>query len=411
MSTNQMNNGNKSNSESSIWKNHIFIKVYLSTFISNLGDKLVVFILPLWILSVTESPFLVSIVNAVIVATTALLTPFTGTMADRFSRRALMINADILKFFVMVALVVLVNENNFSFYIVLVLLILRSFGTSLSAPATNAAIVTFVEEKHIEDAVALRQTMNQIVTTMAPLLGGVLVGIISYKGIFFIDALTFLISIMILASLKFPKDISIKKKRGFFEDMKNGILIILNNTLLKILLLSAALINILGSALFLCLQVFVVREMDLSTLWWGIVFASSPVGVIIGSLLSRKIKINKDFVSSSFIFVCIVGVLNILMGLTYNPWLFSFLYFCSGIAFGVSNVYFGVLYRKIVPMEKQGRFFGLLNSVLLISTPIGITLTGLILERVTSSTLIIIIGTVTSFIAIFSYMFIRKKEQ
>ena len=53
-----------------------------------------------------------------------------------------------------------------------------------------------------------------------------------------------------------------------------------------------------------------------------------------------------------------MGIFNAAMGTTVNPVLFSVYYFLSGIAFGVSNVYFGVLYRKLIPNEVQGRFFG-----------------------------------------------------
>lgn len=395
----------------SIWRNSIFLRVYLSTFISNIGDRLVVFILPLWVLNVTQSSFLVSIVNAVITGTTVLLTPFTGTMADRFSRRKLMISADIIRFFTMIGLTLLAFENSLPFFILIILLVVRSLGTSISSPASNAAIVTFVKDEHIEDAVALRQTMNQLVSIIGPLIGGILVSFISYKGIFAIDALTFLISVLVLTTLKFPKDLNLKRKRNFWEDMKDGVKVIVDNTLLKVLLLSAALINILGSSLYLCLQVFVVRDMSLSSVWWGIIFTSSPVGIIIGSLLSRKIKLDKKMVSFSFIFVIVVGVLNIFMGLTVNPWLFTTFYFLSGIAFGMSNVYFGILYRKTVPMEKQGRFFGFLNSILLISTPVGVTLTGLVLESIKSSVFIILIGSLTSLTAFLSYLVIKNKVE
>lgn len=395
----------------SIWRNSIFLRVYLSTFISNIGDRLVVFILPLWVLNVTQSSFLVSIVNAVITGTTVLLTPFTGTMADRFSRRKLMISADIIRFFTMIGLTLLAFENSLPFFILIILLVVRSLGTSISSPASNAAIVTFVKDEHIEDAVALRQTMNQLVSIIGPLIGGILVSFISYKGIFAIDALTFLISVLVLTTLKFPKDLNLKRKRNFWEDMKDGVKVIVDHTLLKVLLLSAALINILGSSLYLCLQVFVVRDMSLSSVWWGIIFTSSPVGIIIGSLLSRKIKLDKKMVSFSFIFVIVVGVLNIFMGLTVNPWLFTTFYFLSGIAFGMSNVYFGILYRKTVPMEKQGRFFGFLNSILLISTPVGVTLTGLVLESIKSSVFIILIGTLTSLTAFLSYLVIKNKVE
>ncbi|MFE7697103.1 MFS transporter, partial [Bacillus tropicus] len=93
MTNNPVNNIADSKINNTIWKNNIFVRVYLSTFISNLGDRLVVFILPLWVMSITKSSFLVSILNAALLLTTVLLTPFTGTMADRFPRRILMIYA------------------------------------------------------------------------------------------------------------------------------------------------------------------------------------------------------------------------------------------------------------------------------------------------------------------------------
>ncbi|WP_176524481.1 hypothetical protein [Bacillus sp. AFS014408] len=47
---------------------------------------------------------------------------------------------------------------------------------------------------------------------------------------------------------------------------------------------------------------------------------------------------------------------------------------------------------------------------MLISTPIGITVTGLILEELTASILIIIIGTLTVLTAVISYILILRQE-
>ncbi len=51
--------------------------------------------------------------------------------------------------------------------------------------------------------------------------------------------------------------------------------------------MSAALINLLGAACMLSLQVIVVREMDLSTGWYSIVFAASPIGILIGAFITK----------------------------------------------------------------------------------------------------------------------------
>ena len=55
--------------------------------------------------------------------------------------------------------------------------------------------------------------------------------------------------------------------------------------------MSAALINLLGAACMLSLQVIVVREMDLSTGWYSIVFAASPIGILIEHLLRKRLYI------------------------------------------------------------------------------------------------------------------------
>ena len=120
--------------------------------------------------------------------------------------------------------------------------------------------------------------------------------------------------------------------------------------------MSAAVINLLGAACILSLQVIVVREMDLSTQWYSIVFAASPIGILIGALITKRFVHIKRLRLP--LYLQLLWGFNAAMGTTLNPVLFTVYYFLSGIAFGVSNVYFGVLYRKLIPNEVQGRFFG-----------------------------------------------------
>ncbi|MED1372803.1 MFS transporter, partial [Bacillus paranthracis] len=226
--------------------------------------------------------------------------------------------------------------------------------------------------------------------------------------VFVLDAITFFISFLILMKIKFPRELKVEKKKPFYEDFKEGFSIFNSNQSLKTLLMSAALINLLGAACMLSLQVIVVREMDLSTGWYSIVFAASPIGILIGAFITKKIRTYKT-ITTAFIFTAIMGVFNAAMGTTLNPVLFSVYYFLSGIAFGVSNVYFGVLYRKLIPNEVQGRFFGFLNSLLLVSTPVGIAITGYSLESISTSIIFIIIGIITFVVSVISFVLIHKK--
>ncbi|MDA1851865.1 MFS transporter [Bacillus cereus] len=376
--------GLEENSTSSIWSNKIFSYFFLASCISLIGNSMVTLVLPLWVMKLTNSPLLVSGVNVAIATAAILFAPVTGTLADRMSRRKLMIIADVMRCIVMILIAVIAFYNKVLYIPLLILLIIRSIGSALFTPASNAALVTYVEEKHVQQAITLRQISIQIISVAIPLMASFLISIFNFHGVFMLDAITFFISFLILMNIKFPRELKIEKKKPFYEDFREGFSIFNSNQSLKTLLMSAAVINLLGAACMLSLQVIVVREMDLSTRWYSIVFVASPIGILIGAFITKKIRTYKT-ITTAFIFTAIMGIFNAAMGTTVNPVLFSVYYFLSGIAFGVSNVYFGVLYRKLIPNEVQGRFFGFLSSLLLVSTPVGIALTGYFLESISAS--------------------------
>ena len=392
----------------SIWSNKIFSYFFLASCISLIGNSMVTLVLPLWVMKLTNSPLLVSGVNVAIATTAILFAPVTGTLADRMSRRKLMIIADVMRCIVMILIAVIAFYYKMLYIPLLILLIIRSIGSALFTPASNAALVTYVEEKHVQQAITLRQISIQIISVAIPLMASFLISIFNFHGVFMLDAITFFISFLILMKIKFPRELKVEKKKPFYEDFKEGFSIFNSNQSLKTLLVSAAVINLLGAACMLSLQVIVVREMDLSTRWYSIVFVASPIGILIGAFITKKIRTYKT-ITTAFIFTAIMGVFNAAMGTTLNPVLFSVYYFLSGIAFGVSNIYFGVLYRKLIPNEVQGRFFGFLSSLLLVSTPVGIALTGYFLESISASIVFIIIGIITFLVSVISFVMINKK--
>ena len=405
-----VNNGIEDLKENStsIWSNKVFSYFFLASCISLIGNSMVTLVLPLWVMKLTNSPLLVSGVNVAIATTAILFAPVTGTLADRMSRRKLMIIADVMRCIVMILIAVIAFYYKMLYIPLLILLIIRSIGSALFTPASNAALVTYVEEKHVQQAITLRQISIQIISVAIPLMASFLISIFNFHGVFMLDAITFFISFLILMNIKFPRELKIEKKKPFYEDFKEGFSIFNSNQSLKTLLMSAAVINLLGAACMLSLQVIVVREMDLSTRWYSIVFVASPIGILIGAFITKKIRTYKT-ITTAFIFTAIMGIFNAAMGTTVNPVLFSVYYFLSGIAFGVSNVYFGVLYRKLIPNEVQGRFFGFLSSLLLVSTPVGIALTGYFLESISASIVFIIIGIITFLVSVISFVTINKK--
>ncbi|GIO38207.1 hypothetical protein J41TS12_30680 [Paenibacillus antibioticophila] len=223
------------------------------------------------------------------------------------------------------------------------------------------------------------------------------------------DAVAFLISFTILLTVRFPRELELKKRKPFWSDFKEGMQMMFRSKTIRSLIMSAGIINVLGAALTVTLQVFVVRA-EFSPVWWSIIFASSPVGIMVGAVLARTFKFSLKTLSNSFFFTMIMGVFNTLMGFVNNPLFFSVLFFLSGLAFGISNVNFGVLYREMIASEQQGRFFGFLNSLLLVSVPLGQMLVGLVLEISKAEVIIQLLGILTTVSAFIFWVYLKRQK-
>ncbi|BCD10901.1 hypothetical protein BC30075_1818 [Bacillus cereus] len=223
--------GLEENSTSSIWSNKIFSYFFLASCISLIGNSMVTLVLPLWVMKLTNSPLLVSGVNVAIATAAILFAPVTGTLADRMSRRKLMIIADVMRCIVMILIAVIAFYNKMLYIPLLILLIIRSIGSALFTPASNAALVTYVEEKHVQQAITLRQISIQIISVAIPLMASFLISLFNFHGVFVLDAITFFISFLILMNIKFPRELKIEKKKPFTKTLKrvSPYLIVINH--------------------------------------------------------------------------------------------------------------------------------------------------------------------------------------
>ncbi|KZE03966.1 putative permease [Bacillus mycoides] len=79
----------------------------------------------------------------------------------------------------------------------------------------------------------------------------------------------------------------------------------------------------------LSLQVIVVREMNLSSHWYSVVFAASPIGILIGALITKKIRTYKT-ITTAFIFTAIMGIFLRCNGYDIESVLIFFLLFSVG---------------------------------------------------------------------------------
>ncbi|MCS1384059.1 MFS transporter [Lysinibacillus sphaericus] len=183
--------------------NKQFTQIFYAQFLSGLADKLILFILPLWILEVTRSSIFVSILSACSTIAIVILSPFMGTFVDRLYKKNLMLVANSIRCMLLILLAVITILGYFDFLYILLIFIVYSFGSTLHSPAANVALTIIVNDDELQEAVAIRQTSNQLESILAPTLGGLLFSVFSPGNFFLINGLCFVLSLLNIVNFKY----------------------------------------------------------------------------------------------------------------------------------------------------------------------------------------------------------------
>ncbi|HEX4680922.1 MAG TPA: MFS transporter [Gaiellaceae bacterium] len=126
--------------------------------------------------------------------------PLAGWIGDRFDRRRVLIGADLAAAAVSLAMA-LTGEP----WALVVLLGLSSVAQSPFEPASTAALPNLVEPKDVPRANALVAATSSAAYLAGPLLGGLILGAgASPSTLFAVDAATFVVSALLVATIRRP---------------------------------------------------------------------------------------------------------------------------------------------------------------------------------------------------------------
>jgi MFS family permease len=118
------------------------------------------------------------------------LSPILGVLGDRVDRRRLFVAGELLQGAVMIALSLRVP----AFPVLLVLALLRALTQTTVKPAITSAIPGFVEEVGLEQANAWVRGGEEGAAIVGPMVAGVVAPMVGLRGLFAVDALTFLLA-------------------------------------------------------------------------------------------------------------------------------------------------------------------------------------------------------------------------
>jgi MFS family permease len=205
-----------------------------------------------------------------------------GPLIDRLSRRGLMVVSDFARFGVFAALPFVDGPAA-----IVGLAAIAGIATGFFRPAVFAGLPNLVPDEELTNANSLLQTVETIAWMIGPIVGGLMLTTWSPSVPYVVNAVTFLVSAVLVAFIPERKLRSEESlTRGHWRDVADGIRLVLTSAPLRTVLIVWNVVLVGSAAINVAEVVFAKETLGAGNIGFGTLIAASGVGLAIGSFLA-----------------------------------------------------------------------------------------------------------------------------
>ena len=367
--------------------NKKFRRLWAASVISLLGEWFNTIALFFLILEYSGSEFLLGVLFSVRMALFAISQPINGLLADRISRKKLMLWANLMQVFLALSFLMVDGKEDMWWLIAVSGLMMLLHGVYVTAE--RAALPNIVDETDLITANAIDSASWSTALCIGAMLGGITVSIWGTDMAFIIDSYTFLISSLLLIPLTFEQKFDESTQGPFLKtalsNIKTGWSRIYHDKKLLRIVFAKSSWNLAGAGLA---GVFLVLAGGSLTGYgaafgFGLFFFARGIGTGIGPLMARALFKDKSrWPSIIGILVSISGVFYLIVGLTleiYLPLTVCLIIFAHA-ASGGNWVLSTVLTQMWVEDEIRGRVFSIDMLILGSTAALSTSVAGFLVE-------------------------------
>ena len=402
--------------EAGLLHNKDFILLFLGGFVSRIGDGIHYIGLVWLVLELTGSGTTTGILLLTATLPGVLCGPFAGVLADRISRKFLIVSMDFFRGIITLYLSWIVYSSQVEFIHLVIITAIIAISSSFFNPAVSATFPNLVAKSDLQRAISLDQFNISVANIIGAALGGVLIALLGIAGVFLVNGLSFVISGISELFINIPKTERDERNKGtMLTDLKDGANYIISHQDIFYLFIIAIFINLLISGTLMIGLPFTFKEiLRVDSDLFGIAQSLFPAGVLVGALFLsfyREIRnyylvLISTFTMASF-FVIGLGLPLVPLSLQlFNTgqiyWTLVTIIFLFGINSAVLNVPIKVVLQRLIPDHIRGRAFGLLDTLSQSMVPISVALVGFLLDVVPTYTIFVTSGILSLGLTIYS---------
>lgn len=365
----------------SLWRNRDYLLLWSGQALSDVGGAVSELAFPLLVLSITHSPAQAGFVAALRVLPAMFFSLLAGVLVDRWDRKRVMLVCDTGRALSLASIPIAYLLGYLTIWQLSLTALLEGTLMTMFTLAKTAALPQVVTREQLTTAVAQEELVEGTTALLGPSLSGVLYTLGSIFP-FLIDAISYLISIVTLILIRTPfQREHTRTHRNIWAEIGSGVHWVWHQPfiLTMTLLMGAGALVLPGYTL---LTIILAQQQHASALVIGLIFATGGVGAILGSWLAPRLQhrltVGQSILLCRWYFVLIWP----LYALAPFPLVLGALEFGSGFVDPIEDVPYFSHRLKLIPDELKGRVLSVCRLVSATMRPLGLALTGILIQRI-----------------------------
>ncbi|NLN76051.1 MAG: MFS transporter [Armatimonadetes bacterium] len=260
--------------------------LYFGQLISLSGTWLQGLSLPYVTFTLTGSKLLLGIVAAAGMLPSLIITLPSGVIADRFSKRRIVIITQILLMMQALTLAVLTFTHSLQVWHIIALAAFAGFASAMDLPTRQAMIVELVGKEDLANAIALNSTMFNLTRIASPFVGGVVLALVGPAWCFMVNAFSYLgaiIGLLMMRNVRARKQAS--KDESMTAQILEGFGHVWDNKLTRTMLILQSVSTLMIGQYVIFFPVYALKIYEVGAMGQGAMTAAVGLGALAAAMI------------------------------------------------------------------------------------------------------------------------------
>lgn len=371
-------------------KNFSKLLLLLGNSIGQLGSSILSFVLGLYILKKLNcSIFFYSLSQIIGPLVAIFLLPILGSAIDKYNKNKIIRFSQFLSAISLFLFIITSRKIEIEYIHIIGLLIILKLSDQILSTSLNSSTINIVDEDDIQSFRAHLQIIQAVSMVLSPIIAVFIIDKFALIGILLIEMFMELLVLVIYWKVDFNKNTKkeVNESQSLLILFKEGIDFIFKYKKIVFGLAFVLVVNFILGIVNIGLPFVEIKILNLSSKNYALNDSILAIGLLLGSLISSKIKsqktlnIARNSISLISLVTFVLGLL-LTLELTKNSWsiILAGYFLIIGISITICNILLSSWSILNIPQEFQGRVFSILNTLTQVSLPLSMLLFGYLFE-------------------------------